>query len=206
MSGNMQLVKRSDGEYERVVLAEVLIPDVPNSYGDVMTREAIKEFVYEFARQGFGIDVDHDQIDVQGKDAIVVESFLAREGDPTFIPGSWVVGMKILSDDLWGRIMSGEINGYSYEAEVYMTEVTFQNLRNRQVAGVTEPDPVDGHTHTYLVMLNALNRPISGGTGVTDGHSHRIVSHTVTEPSISVFGAGEHSHRYQVIVIDQEES
>lgn len=202
----MRLIKREDGpEYERVVMGEMLIPDVPNVYGDIMTREAVKEFAYEYARRGYGIDVNHDEVDIKDVGATVVESFIVRKGDPTFIEGSWVVAMKIHDDALWQQVLDGEINGFSYQAQCYMTEVVFQNLRNRQVAGVTEPDPKDGHTHTYLVLLNALNRPVSGGTGETDGHSHRIVSHTVTEYSISVFGAGEHNHRYQVIVPDEEE-
>lgn len=206
-TSRVKVLSREAGKvFEQVVMGEMLIPDVPNVYGDIMTREAIKEFVYAYAMSEYGIDVDHDEQDVKNTKAVVVESFIARPGDPDFIEGSWVVGMKILDSELWQKVLDGEINGFSFYAECYMLEVIFQNLRNRQVTGETEPDPIDGHTHTYLVMLTALNRPIYGATGVTDGHSHRIVSHTVTEKSISVFGSGEHSHRYQVIVPDVEVS
>lgn len=195
------LVVREDKEWERYILCELLLPDTPNTYGDIMTREGIKEAAFEFARQGYGLDINHDQVDRKGQDLVVVESFIAREGDPTFIEGSWVIGMKILSDEIWQMVLDGELNGFSYEAEVSMFEVVIQNLRNRQVSGETEPDPRDGHTHTYLVIVDPLNRPISGGTGITNGHSHRIVSHTVTEHANDLTGF-QHSHRYQVIVGD----
>ena len=191
----VRILQRDDGEFERVVMAEVLIPDIPNAFGDVYTHDAIREFAYEFARNGYGIDLNHDNVDVQG-DVVVVESFIARENDTDFIPGSWVVAMKIYSDDIWARVLSGEINGYSFEALCHMQPVSITNLRNRQVAGTTEPDPMDGHTHTFLVILTPLNKPIAGSTGVTNGHSHRIAVHTVTESEDG------HSHRYQVIVKD----
>jgi hypothetical protein len=199
---NLKVVRSDAQEYEQVVACELLIPDIPNSYGDIYTREAIKEFVYAYAMHDYFIDVNHDQVDVRDQKAIVVESFIARPGDPDFIEGSWVVFMKILDADLWQKILDGEINGYSYEAGVLMTEVVIQNLRNRQVVGTTEPDPVDGHTHTYLVLLNALNKPISGATGETAGHAHTISRHTVTDKAASLTG-WEHSHRYQVITSDE---
>ncbi len=202
----LQVVQREDKTFERVVMAELLIPDTPNSYGDIYTRDSIKEFVYEFARQGHGLDVDHDQVNVDGKEWIVVESFIARPGDPNFIEGSWVIGAKILSDTLWQRVMDGDINGFSFQADCWTEPVVIQNLANRQVTGLTEPDPIDGHQHTYLVILDPLNVPIAGGTGETDGHSHKIATHTVTMKAISIYGAGEHSHRYQVIVPEGEEN
>jgi hypothetical protein len=198
----MHLVTREDKQFEQVVLCELLIPDVPNCFGDVYTKDAIREFCYTYAKTGFEIDINHDHVDVQGQDAIVVESFIARAGDPNFIEGSWVIGMKILSDELWQRVLNGEINGYSYEAEVFFTDMVFQNLRDRQVVGTTEPHPIDGHTHTFLVILDPFNRPVSGATGETNGHSHRILTHTVTAKAISLDSAGEHNHRYQVIKVE----
>jgi hypothetical protein len=200
-----RLVRREDRDYEQVVMCEILIPDTPNCYGDIYTREAIKEFCYEFARQGYGIDVNHDQIDVTGHDAYVVESFLARAGDPDFIEGSWVVAMKIVSASLWQDILDGVINGYSFEATCFMTPVMIQNLANRQVVGVTEPDPVDGHTHDYLVILDPYNRPVSGATSLVNGHDHKIATHTVTEVGVAA-GEREHTHRYQVIVKENEDA
>jgi hypothetical protein len=199
MTAQVRIVKREDRQFEQVVLAELLVPHVPNSWGDIYTPEAIKEFCYTFSQKGFGLDVDHDGVDVTGKEYILVESFIARAGDPDFIEGSWVVGAKILDADLWQRILDGEINGFSFEASVFMIPVNLEyDIDSWIVSGVTEPDPFDGHTHTYTVVLGPLNGVISGGTGVTDGHSHSITGATVTG-----LAAG-HTHRYQVIEDDDD--
>lgn len=200
-TGNSKIIVRSDTEWEQVCYAEVLIPDVPNVYGDINTRETIREFAYEFAMQGYGIDVEHNNVDINGTGSVVVESFIVRAGDPDFIEGSWVVGMKVLDSELWQKVLDGVINGFSFEAECSMFPVVFQNLANRQVVGLTEPDPIDGHTHSFLVLLNPFNRPMSGGTGVTNGHAHAIVTHTTTESSENQAGK-VHNHRYQVIVVE----
>lgn len=74
-------LKRKDGdEWERVVFAEVLIPNVPNVFGDLWSPAAVREAAYEFMRQGYGIDVDHDNVDVSGP-VHVVESFIVRAAD-----------------------------------------------------------------------------------------------------------------------------
>lgn len=205
MTIETRLLIRDDGaEWERIVMAEVLIPDVPNVYGDITTRENIRGFMEAFALQGYFIDIEHDQQDVKNTKAFVVESFIARKGDPDFIEGSWVVGMKILDDALWQDVLEGRVNGYSYEALVEMFPVMFQHLRPRVVTGVTSPDPVDGHTHTYTVVLNAINRPIAGGTGETNAHAHTISTHTVTDASNNGLFGASHTHRFQVLHIEDE--
>jgi len=189
-----KLVRRDGAGFERIVMAELLIPNVPNVYGDVYTEEAIREFVEEFSKQGFGLDIDHDEEDVTGEKLLLVESFIARPGDPDFIEGSWVVGLKILDDETWQKVLDNELNGFSFQAECLMTPVVIENLSSREAFGVTEPYLPDGHTHTYFVLLDTLNNVISGGTGVTDGHSHTIAYHSVTETT------NGHDHRFQVVV------
>lgn len=195
-----RIVRRNEGAFERVVLAELLVPNVPNSWGDLYTPEAIKEFCYTFSQQGFGLDVDHNEINVDGDQYIIVESFIARAGDPDFIEGSWVVGAKILDDALWDRVLTGDINGFSFQADVFMQPLLIvYEEEARVVIGVTEPDPLDGHTHTFTVVIGPLNAVISGGTGVTDNHAHSITGATVTGI------ASGHTHRYQVISEDAED-
>ena len=188
-----KFVIRKDGqEWAREVMGEMLIPDTPNSYGDIYTRAAIKEFAYAFAMKGYGIDVNHDNVEV-GASVFVVESFIVRAGDPDFIEGSWVIAMKIMDDDIWQMVLDGELNGFSYEAMVTMLPIEIQNLRNRVRTGETHPDLSDGHTHTYTVVLDDLNKPLSGATGITDGHSHTISTHTYTDFTDA------HFHRFDVL-------
>ena len=193
IANEVKLHTRSDGSWERVVMAEVLVPDTPNVFNDYWTRENIRLAAYEFMKRGFGIDIEHDNNDVTGK-VFVVESFIARAGDPTFIEGSWVVGMYIADDAIWQAVLDGKINGYSYEALVSFLTATLQVLDDGIRQGVTEPDPFDGHQHYFMVLVDINNRPIDGGTSETDGHSHTITSHTVTDY------ANGHVHRYNLVI------
>lgn len=186
-------IRDDDPEWERVVFAEMLIPETPNTHSDYWTREAIKDAAYTFMIQGFGIDREHDNLD--RSDVVhVVESFIARDGDPDFIEGAWVVAMKIDSDELWQAVLDGEINGYSYEAlnEFFPAEFTIEDDGIRQ--GRTEPDPENRHDHEFLVFLDEDNRVISGGTGPggEDKHTHTISTHTITDE------ANGHRHRYNM--------
>lgn len=184
-------VCRDDPEYERVVFAEVLVPGVPNSYADYWTEKGIREAAYMFMREGYGIDLEHDQVDRSGP-LYVIESFIAREGDPDFIKGSWVVGMKIEDDALWQDVLDNKINGYSFEALVEFTEATLTFEDDGTRTGITEP-AADGHTHTFMAVVDFSGNVLSGGTDVVDGHSHDITSHTTTGSS-----AG-HKHRYNIV-------
>lgn len=192
IANDIKLHTRSDPEWDRVVMAEVLIPETPNVFNDYWTRENIRLAAYAFMQRGFGIDIEHDNNDVTGK-VHVVESFIARAGDPDFIEGSWVVGMYIADDAIWADVLSGKINGYSYEALVTFLSATLEIVDDGMRQGVTEPDPFDGHTHVFMVMVDASNRPVDGGTSETNGHSHTISTHTVTDTS-----AG-HVHRYNLV-------
>lgn len=193
----LRQVKRDDGQdWERVAWAEVLVPDTPNTWADMYSRQAIIDFRDEYMRSNYGLDVEHDRVDVRNELYYVVESFIARDDDPDFIPGSWVIGVKVIDDALWQDILDGKLNGFSFDAEVFMEPINllYDDASERLVrTGVTEPDPFDGHTHTFLVVLGPLNKVISGSTGETDGHSHPLTAHTITGEAAS------HTHRYQVV-------
>lgn len=184
--------RADDKHWEQVVFAEVLIPETPNVFGDYWKRETIREAAYMFMRDGFGIDVDHDNVDQTGT-CYVVETFIARPGDPDFIEGSWVVGMKIEDADLWQKVLDNELNGYSYEAIVAFLSATLRMQDDGVRTGYTEADLDDGHTHAFMVTVDAENRPTAGGTDTVNGHSHTISSHTVTDV------AAGHTHRYNLV-------
>jgi hypothetical protein len=75
-------------------IGEVYSPDFPDSQGDYMTAEEIRLMAYRFMAKGepYRIDKEHDKKECG---AFVVESFIARENDPDFISGSWVIGVHI---------------------------------------------------------------------------------------------------------------
>lgn len=187
MSTQSTVVKRKD--FEQIVYGEVLVPGELNVYGDVMDEAFVRHACEQFTLQGYGLDVDHDEVNLDKKDMYVVESFIAREGDPDFTPGSWVVGVKIISDELWEKVLDGTLNGFSYQALVRNTPVILEVPDTTILTGITEPDLLDGHTHDYTVIVDQDGRVISGGTSETDGHSHQITTHSVTMQSDG------HTHR-----------
>ena len=108
-------ISKVDAELQ-IVYGEVYAPDFPDSEGDYMTRETIREMAHTFMRKSLGgnIDVQHSQ---ERSGAYVVESFIARDDDSVFIPGSWVIGVKVPDPELWAQIKSGELNGFSLDGK-----------------------------------------------------------------------------------------
>lgn len=187
------ILKKDEQGFERVVLGEVLIPDVPNVYGDIHTKENIREFAYWYMAnvENWYWDLNHDGEDVEDK-VVMVESFIAREGDPDFINGSWVLGAWIRDDEIWQQVLDGELNGYSWEALVLSFPVEVP-VSNNVSYGKTEPAIGDGHTHTFFVLLDDTGRVMIGGTSFDHGHSHPIRSHTFTEV------ADDHVHIFNLV-------
>lgn len=195
MGNDIRLIqaRRSETQFERVVFAEVLVPDTPNVFNDYWTRDEIKAAAYLYAQKGYIIDVQHDKVDVTGP-VVVVESFIARDGDPTFIAGSWVVGMQIHDDTIWQQVLDGDINGFSYEALISVVDGLFTYLEPGSRTGTTEPDPIDGHTHQFIAIVDDVGRAVQGGTDETNGHSHLISGPTVTDE------AAGHNHRFNIVI------
>lgn len=192
----VRLFRVDEEGYERVVFAEVIIPNSLNVYGDLHSEASVKEFAYGFMLSGFGRDVEHDEID-RGDGLTVVESFIARAGDQDFVPGSWVIGMHIADDDLWAQVLRGELNGFSYSAFADVMEVAVAAPDQPTDVGFTEPDIEDGHIHQYFVVLTDEGRVLIGGTTETNGHTHNIRSHTRTE-----YGNG-HNHIFNLVKVGE---
>jgi len=187
-----RIIRKDEEGFERIAFAEVIIPDTPNVYGDFHTKQSVKDFAYGFMMAGFGIDQEHDNLDVSDR-VYVVESFIVRPGDPDFIEGAWVVAVHVNDDELWQQILDGDINGFSYEAFVKIIYANMNIPGDITRSGTTEPEIYDGHTHQFFVMLDADGRPMLGGTSVTNGHSHVISQHTFTNTAF------EHSHIYNFV-------
>lgn len=178
-------------EDKRIVYGEVYAPNRPDSDGEFMTSEHIEKAAHEFmrAKKLDQIDVLHNNKVVDG--CCVVESFIAREDDKVFLPGSWVVGVYVADPGLWESIKKGEINGFSMEAFV---------TRHPQEVELEIPPVVRGrtsksedHEHEFYVTYDSNGLFRGGTTNVVNGHCHQIVNGTHTS---SVNG---HSHRFSAV-------
>lgn len=188
----MSVITKDKDGWERIVFAEVIVPNVPNVYGDFHTEESVRQFAYSFMINGFTWDVNHDNGD-WGQKIFMVESFIARENDPDFIKGAWVVGCHIADDALWEEVLNGNITGYSYEAWVSFIQTELLGTYENTKYGNTEKAVGDGHRHRFFVVLDEHGRVITGSTDIVDGHYHSISQHTVTDPSLN------HVHLFQVV-------
>jgi len=180
--------KKSDDELQ-IVWGEVYAPDVPDAQNDFMREEEILKAAYSWMAKSNTrcIDIEHNG---QVVNAMVVESFIAREGDPNFIPGAWVVGVHIPEIDLWQAVKKGEFNGFSMAGKAVRQDPIEMEIP-AEVTGVTKTEA--GHTHDFSVAYGPQGEFIGGVTDTVDGHYHIIKRGTVTEES-----AG-HSHIFDFV-------
>lgn len=180
-------VQKFDEELQ-IVWSEVYIPDLPDSHGDFMTAEDIRKMGHQFLVDGFqgNIDTQHDN-DVS-KGNVMVESFIAREDDPLFIPGSWVVGVHVADTETWKAIKNGELNAFSMQAMVFTEPAVLEFDAPPEVVGKTFEEA--SHTHRYTIRFDDEGNFMGGSTDKVNGHAHKIEHPSVTEE------ANKHSHRY----------
>ena len=183
-------IKKCDAA-EQIVYGEVYAPDVPDSQGDFMTVETIKAMAHGFMRKGLlaKVDVNHSQVE---SGCYIVESFLARDDDPVFIPQAWVVGVKIPDPLLWAQVEKGELNGFSLDGFAAKVETVIELEIPDLIRGAT--DEVNGHAHTFAVEYDAEGNFLGGVTDPgPDGHVHKISTGTITDV------ANGHSHRFSFV-------
>jgi len=188
-----KLVIKDDKEYERVVFGEIYVPGQEDAHGDIMTAEEIKKAAYGFMKnqRTHNIDLMHNN---EPTGDYLVETFIARSSDPDgFVEGAWVGATKIESDEVWGKILKGEINCYSLEGLTNLDQRVETVQRVVEAEGDTQEnldELIPPHTHTFKIKFDDENKIIVANTGMSQGHNHIIRSASTTEVR---FG---HAHRY----------
>ncbi len=182
-------IKKTDTKL-RIVYGEVYVPWVPDSHNEFMSEENVRLAAHGFLMKGLTENVDR-QHDNTLTGCYVVESFVARKGDPDFIEGSWVAGVQIVGDDLWADVESGEINGFSLEALVTKTPREVEVEIPEYVEGETFEEA--GHTHRFTAHFSDAGEFLGGETDRVQEHSHKIQKGTITDTSDG------HSHRFAFV-------
>lgn len=169
-------------EDERLVTGQVYAPDCIDAHGHYMTSAELRRVAHQFMTDGLltSIDVQHNNITVP---ATIVESFIARKGDPDFEEGSWVATTKIDDPAVWAAVKDGQINGYSFEIMTYRDDVFVEFQYQSWYYGFTDPDPHDKHDHPFMVRLDDNGEIAWGMTGLgSDGSpAHSIKRSNITE-------------------------
>lgn len=186
----MRIVKLE--EELQIVYAEVYVPNVPDSDDDFMTIETVREMAHDFLASGrvTKIDVNHSREDVE---AAVVESFIARKGDPDFIENSWVAGVKIYDSEIWDQVKKGEINGFSLDGIGKAEDTDLVIEIPEFVKGAT--DEVEGHIHAFKVHFGEGGEFLGGRTVDDSDHVHLIQRGTLTEET------NDHAHRFSYVEV-----
>src|SRR5690606_1527312 len=104
-------------EEKRIVYGPVLIPNEPDTDGDVVTAEQIENVAHKFVEEYGNIDLMHSLNNV-GR---LVESYILpvdlEVDEETIIPkGSWVMGVRVTDDDAWQAVKDGKLSGFSIMA------------------------------------------------------------------------------------------
>lgn len=183
-------IKRVSSDDERYVEGVVYAPNEIDTWGEFMDAEGVQTLAYRFMQNvalAASIDTGHDN---NPNGSTPVQSFVAVKDDPRGYPeGAWVLGVKVLNDDVWAKVKKGDISGFSFEAYVTKVPAVVTIEYYPQIVGFTEES--NGHKHYFVVDLDDHGRVIRGWTSMDDGHTHAIVAGTATEVA-----EDGHSHRY----------
>lgn len=108
-----KLIKTAE---ERFVLGVVLAPEVADSQGDIYSHDEVRKAAHGYMeRTGGTLGKQHSEI-VTGK-LKVLESYLApadfEVGGQQITSGTWLMGIRVVDDDLWQGVKSGSFTGFS---------------------------------------------------------------------------------------------
>lgn len=182
---------------QRLVFAEVYAPMQIDSDDETMTAEEIEKMAHQFLKDGNvnKIDVMHS---FQESGCHIVESFIARKGDPDgFREGSWVMGVHIVPDDLWEAVKKGEINCFSFAGVAKGVSATVKLAAVQRFQGETEISDDSGlvppHTHKFDLKFDDGGKIINGKTSDNFSHLHVTLKVSATEIAL------DHAHRILTI-------
>ncbi len=124
----VKLQKSDQAEEEHYVLGVVLEPETVDSQGDIYSADEIRKSAHLFMQDFGNIGLQHEgHINDKAK---ILESYVAPAqfilNDQIIKKGTWMLGARILDDDLWQAIKKGEITGWSIGGSAVRTQVETQ--------------------------------------------------------------------------------
>ena len=129
-------------EERHICYGPVLIPekDIYRNNGKQefyinFSEESIQKMSQDFMKEYRQHEVNLQHSDEQASDVFVVESWLVEDPyrDKANYLGfnvpknTWMIGMKVNNDDVWNKIKSGELNGFSVESLISLEEFAKQD-------------------------------------------------------------------------------
>jgi hypothetical protein len=199
--------RAANGSLPRPVMKSVSIEEYHYVYGVVycplqvdtdwesMTQADVIKMAHDFIATGknTAIDVMHNR---QPCGADVVESFIARKGDPDYPEGSWVLATRIPEGPVWEDVKAGRLNGYSVDMSVRKVPKRVLVDIAKIAVGMTEENVdqeiLPPHSHEFYAEFDSDGRITMGATTSELDHFHIIKGTVVTEYEMG------HNHRFFV--------
>lgn len=152
MAFNKQKQKyQVENKEQRIVSGPLMIPNLPifrvDDFGKPFyvqfSKDTVMKIALKFAKSGFqnNVNLMHETA-VDG--VVLFESFIidhtrgikAPKGFEDLADGTWFGSMKVESDDVWAKVLSGEFRGFSVEGlfaedlNRVAEEATIERIRN----------------------------------------------------------------------------
>jgi len=140
LAGTEQLEKAEDEEgEERFILGLVLEPNdgdggaplKPDTQGDIYSAADIRKSAHGWMERYGSVDLMHSWQALGAKDVSILESYIAPcdfkigEGEDAYqvVKGSWLLALRVHSDDIWKAIKEGEIGAFSVGGKAVREEI-----------------------------------------------------------------------------------
>ena len=187
-----QVTIKEVDNYRRIITGIVYEPMVLDTHGEYMLPQDVESMCHQVSdliSKGL-IDVRHDNNLI---DAVPVENYIAKKGDPMYPEGAWIMSTKINDDNTWKEILAQDLNAYSFEAMVFKVDTVVMVEVDPIKYGLTTKD--EDHKHTYILFLDENGNVLGGRTNTVKGHWHDILARSTTLKSKS---KSTRIHRHQM--------
>lgn len=184
---------RPENDYQQLVYGVVAYSTVLSTEGLYISNDAMQfmahRFLIDFAKGNAHIDVEHDNKKIE---AYLYESFVTGSNPPKDFPANaWIAGVYVEDRGIWQAVLDSKINAFSAQFLCFLNEVEVKYTVPKILTGVTEPDMKDGHTHTYMILIDEVTgRILSGFTSIDSFHNHEIKGFS------AVNFAKNHTHKF----------
>lgn len=126
------------GDEKREVIGAAMIPNLPiyrkdegtgKEYEVVFSADTIRTIAQTFFKKNFqnNLNIQHTESDAN---SFVFQSFIVDSEKGINSPkglnlpdGSWIIGVKILSADLWNEVKAGKFQGFSVEGNFMQSDI-----------------------------------------------------------------------------------
>ena len=117
---SLTVMKATEVDGEMFVEGAVLVPEVTDRQGDVISEEEIRKAAYLYMDGAQSAVVMHTKI-LSSDDAVLVESFIVhktmKRNGIQLKKGSWFVKFQVKSDRLRKMVSEGKLNSFSIEGK-----------------------------------------------------------------------------------------